>query len=163
MASGLAKVGDATTGGFPWMSAILGGIGLAENVFGGNKQSELEDMLFKLAKEGVDVGKLAAPQVGAINKNFAETLTQRLKGIYSQGLGNTSAVEEVPLGFMEAKNQATGQAFSQANAKNESIKSDAQRILSGMNLGSSNQAFGQLAGYGGYNLLKYLTGGNNGQ
>ncbi|MGR3220040.1 MAG: hypothetical protein ACUZ8H_09530 [Candidatus Anammoxibacter sp.] len=144
--------------GFPFKDALLTSIGLGSQIFGDNKQGDLEDLLFKLAKEGVDVNKLVAPQLGAINTTFAEGLTQRLKGIFSQGLGNTGAVEEVPLAFMESKNQATGQAFNRANARNENIKAGALNALSGLDLGSGNKAFGSLTGLGIDNLLKRLLG-----
>jgi len=143
--------------GFPWADAILGGIGLIGGLTSEDKQGQVYDMLKTLAQNGVDVGKLVAPQLGAINKNFAEALTNRVKGLYSQGLGGSGAVEEIPLGFMEAKNYSIGQAYNQANAQNENIKGNALRMLGGMDLGG-NEVWGQLAGYGGYNVLKHLLG-----
>lgn len=155
--TGSLPTGAASAAGFPWVDAILSGVGILGPLFSNDKSAELQNMLFDLAKNGVNVNKLAAPQIGAINKNFTEALTDRMKGIYSQGLGGSGAVEDVPLGFLEQKNYATGQAYNQANVQNENIKNSARSMLSGMNLGS-NDVFGQIAGLGGYNLLKKLLG-----
>ena len=152
-----AAAGKTGVEGFPWVNAILGGAGLLGGIFGDNEEQKLKDQLFELSQYGIDIGKLAAPEVGAINKNFTEALTNRMKGLYSQGLGNTGAVEEVPLNFMESKNYSMGQAYNKANVQNENIKNNAKSILSGMNL-NNNDIFGQLAGYGGYNVLKHLMG-----
>ena len=146
--------------------AAMGIGGIGDFFFDDPNEKYIDELLGqyrKLAKEGVGVGKLAAPEVSAINQAEERTVSDQSRMFNQAGMAGTSAAIQAPLGVRETFAAKKGTAFRSAEARNEEIKRRAMAMIPGL-LGMRpdlSEGFGNLSAAGVSGALRGTLNSNN--
>lgn len=120
---------------------------LASRLFPDRGLERVENRLEGIAERGLDVGKMVAPEVAAINTATNQATTEQNKMLSSSGLAGTSTGAAQPTATLQKKGQLIGGAYQRGRSESERAKTYANAALERIGMNTSAQgALGSLSG-----------------